>query len=53
MLWLTFIVAQEADLKQIFEPFGAVELVTLQRDAAGRSQGIAYVQYALNPSLVA
>ncbi|KAK9803366.1 hypothetical protein WJX73_009745 [Symbiochloris irregularis] len=35
----------EADLKQIFEPFGTVELITLQRDATGRSQGIAYVQY--------
>ena len=36
---------QENDLKQIFEPFGAVELVTLQRDASGRSQGIGHVQY--------
>jgi hypothetical protein len=36
--------AQEPDLKQIFEAFGPIDLVSLQRDAAGRSLGQAYVQ---------
>ena len=37
---------QEADLKQIFDPFGTVEYCTLQRDQTGRSQGIGFVQCA-------
>ena len=37
---------QEQDLKQIFEPFGPVDFVTMQKDAAGRSLGQAYVQCA-------
>lgn len=37
----------EQDLRQIFEPFGVVEMVTLQRDSGGRSQGIGYVQAPL------
>ena len=35
----------ETDLRQIFDPFGAVENVTVQRDAAGVPQGTATVQY--------
>ena len=35
---------QEADLKQIFEPFGPVDFVTLQKDTSGRSQGYGFVQ---------
>ena len=38
--------AQESDLKQIFEPFGAVDYITLQHDGAGRSQGFGFVQCA-------
>ncbi len=37
---------QESDLKQIFEPFGAVDYITLQHDGAGRSQGFGFVQCA-------
>ncbi|KAK9823650.1 hypothetical protein WJX72_004426 [[Myrmecia] bisecta] len=35
----------EVDLKQIFDPFGFVDLVTLNKDASGRSQGMGYVQF--------
>ncbi|GAB4822034.1 hypothetical protein N2152v2_009080 [Parachlorella kessleri] len=35
----------EADLQPIFEPFGALEFVTLQRDPLGRSTGVAFVQF--------
>lgn len=35
----------EADLRQIFDPFGPVDFLTLQRDTMGNSQGIALVQY--------
>ena len=38
---------QEQDLKQIFEPFGPVDFVTMQKDATGRSLGQAYVQCAI------
>lgn len=38
---------QESDLKQIFEPFGAVDYITLQHDGTGRSQGFGFVQCAL------
>eukprot|EP01026_Neomeris_dumetosa_P059119 TRINITY_DN5518_c0_g1_i4.p2 TRINITY_DN5518_c0_g1~~TRINITY_DN5518_c0_g1_i4.p2 ORF type:complete len:530 (+),score=86.01 TRINITY_DN5518_c0_g1_i4:141-1592(+) len=35
----------ESDLKQIFEPFGEVVNITVQRDAAGNSVGYAYVLF--------
>ena len=38
--------AQESDLKQIFEPFGPVDYISLQHDAGGRSQGFGFVQCA-------
>lgn len=35
----------EADIKQVFEPFGELEFVDLHRDSAtGRSKGYAFVQ---------
>lgn len=38
-------VVQDVDLRQIFEPFGPVESIVLQKDPMGRSQGYGYVQY--------
>ncbi|THV07748.1 splicing factor, CC1-like protein [Dendrothele bispora CBS 962.96] len=36
----------ESDIKQVFEPFGALEFVDLHRDPmTGRSKGYAFVQY--------
>ncbi|KAF9512887.1 hypothetical protein BS47DRAFT_1393771 [Hydnum rufescens UP504] len=36
----------EADIKQVFEPFGELEFVDLHRDpATGRSKGYAFVQF--------
>ena len=35
----------EADLRQIFDHFGPVDFLTVQRDMMGNSQGIALVQY--------
>ncbi|KAF8316167.1 splicing factor CC1-like protein [Clavulina sp. PMI_390] len=36
----------EADIKQVFEPFGELEFVDLHKDAAtGRSKGYAFVQF--------
>jgi len=35
----------EAELRQIFDPFGQVDFLTVQRDAMGLSQGTALVQY--------
>ncbi|EIW86756.1 splicing factor CC1-like protein [Coniophora puteana RWD-64-598 SS2] len=36
----------EADIKQVFEPFGDLEFVDLHRDSTtGRSKGYAFVQY--------
>ncbi|EIE25597.1 splicing factor, CC1-like protein [Coccomyxa subellipsoidea C-169] len=40
---------QEQDLKQVFEAFGAVEYITLQKDPTGRSQGYGFVQYQTTP----
>lgn len=34
----------EDDLRPIFEPFGALDFVTLQRDQAGNATGIGFVQ---------
>lgn len=35
----------EGDLRPIFEPFGALDFVTLQRNALGQSTGTAFVQF--------
>lgn len=40
---------QEQDLKQVFEAFGAVDYITLQKDPTGRSQGYGFVQYVPFP----
>ena len=37
-------VLQEPDLMKIFEPFGHIDVVNLQKDATGRSQGYGFVQ---------
>ena len=34
----------ENDLKNVFEPFGELEFVQLQKDENGRSKGYAFVQ---------
>lgn len=34
----------EADLKQVFEPFGELEFVQLQKEETGRSKGYGFVQ---------
>lgn len=36
----------EEDLKNVFEPFGELELVQLQKEEQGRSKGYGFVQYA-------
>lgn len=35
----------ESDLQNVFEPFGELEFVQLQKDETGRSKGYAFVQY--------
>ena len=43
----------EQDLQAVFEPFGELEFVQLQKDEQGRSRGYGFVQYVtrvLNPS---
>lgn len=35
----------EEDLKQVFEPFGELEFVQLQKEDTGRSRGYGFVQY--------
>lgn len=40
----------EQDLQNVFEPFGELEFVQLQKDDTGRSRGYGFVQYVLNPS---
>ncbi|KAI7845041.1 hypothetical protein COHA_001407 [Chlorella ohadii] len=37
----------EPDLQPIFEPFGPLDFVRLQRDATGQATGIGFVQYKL------
>jgi RNA-binding protein 39 len=34
----------ESDLNNVFEPFGELEFVQLQKDETGRSKGYAFVQ---------
>ncbi|ODO06636.1 hypothetical protein I350_03994 [Cryptococcus amylolentus CBS 6273] len=42
------------DLKQVFEPFGAIEFVDLHMDNSGMKKGTAYVQYKeLRPAQMA
>jgi RNA-binding protein 23/39 len=36
----------EQDLQAVFEPFGELEFVQLQKDDSGRSRGYGFVQYA-------
>ena len=35
----------ESDLQNVFEPFGALEFVQLQKEDQGRSRGYGFVQY--------
>ena len=37
----------EQDLQNVFEPFGELEFVQLQKDDNGRSRGYGFVQYVL------
>ncbi|EPY51466.1 RNA-binding protein Rsd1 [Schizosaccharomyces cryophilus OY26] len=37
--------ADDEDVKAIFDPFGEIELVRLQRDEQNRSKGFGYIQY--------
>jgi RNA-binding protein 39 len=39
----------EDDLTNVFEPFGELEFVQLQKDETGRSKGYAFVQYVVPP----
>lgn len=36
----------ESDLQNVFEPFGELEFVQLQKEEQGRSRGYGFVQYA-------
>ncbi len=37
----------QADLKMLFEPFGAIDVIDIHRDAqTGRCKGFAFIQYA-------
>lgn len=42
----------EQDLQAVFEPFGELEFVQLQKDDTGRSRGYGFVQYVRDPSLL-
>lgn len=37
----------ESDLQNVFEPFGELEFVQLQKEEQGRSRGYGFVQYVL------
>lgn len=37
----------EQDLQNVFEPFGELEFVQLQKDDTGRSRGYGFVQYVI------
>jgi len=39
----------ESDLQNVFEPFGELEFVQLQKEEQGRSRGYGFVQYVLHP----
>jgi len=38
----------ESDLQNVFEPFGELEFVQLQKEEQGRSRGYGFVQYVFN-----
>jgi len=42
----------ETDLQNVFEPFGELEFVQLQKDDNGRSRGYGFVQYVSSPLAV-
>jgi RNA-binding protein 39 len=42
----------ESDLQNVFEPFGELEFVQLQKEEQGRSRGYGFVQYILRPPSV-
>lgn len=43
----------ESDLRNVFEPFGELEFVQLQKDDSGRSRGYGFVQYVFaNPHVL-
>jgi RNA-binding protein 23/39 len=37
----------ESDLQNVFEPFGELEFVQLQKEEQGRSRGYGFVQYVV------
>jgi hypothetical protein len=39
----------ESDLQNVFEPFGELEFVQLQKEEQGRSRGYGFVQYVFPP----
>ena len=39
----------ESDLQNVFEPFGELEFVQLQKEEQGRSRGYGFVQYVISP----
>ena len=39
----------ETDLQNVFEPFGSLEFVQLQKEEQGRSRGYGFVQYVTHP----
>ena len=41
----------EIDLQHIFEPFGELEFVQLQKEETGRSRGYGFVQYVIQSPL--
>ena len=40
----------ETDLRNVFEPFGSIVSVAIQRDSAGKSKGFAFVQFQTQQS---
>ncbi len=42
----------ESDLRNVFEPFGELEFVQLQKDETGRSRGYGFVQYVTTPLIL-
>ena len=42
----------ESDLQNVFEPFGELEFVQLQKEEAGRSRGYGFVQYVAHIQVV-
>jgi RNA-binding protein 23/39 len=42
----------ESDLENVFEPFGELEFVQLQKEEGGRSRGYGFVQYVFNRTVL-